>query len=130
MEKEKILIIEDDEDTKLYLKYFIGKKFYVYLYNSSDFYYKFNESVNYDLIILDLSIKNKIEGEQVIKKIKSSENLRKISLICISAQTSLEEKENVIALGADEFMLKPVANEKLMEAILTHLYKAAKANHK
>ena len=130
MEKEKILIIEDDEDTRLYLTYFIGKKFYIHLYNSSDFYYKFNESVNYDLIILDLSIKNKIEGEQIIKKIKSSESFRKIPLICISAQTSLEEKENILALGADEFMLKPVANEKLMKAILAHLYKAAKTNHK
>lgn len=117
MEEEKIIIIEDDEDTKLYLKFFIGKKFQIDLFTSDEFYSKHNESSFGDLIILDLSIKNKIDGEQIITKIRSSVLYKSIPLICISAQRSEQERGKVIALGADEFLLKPVANDKLLKVI-------------
>ena len=130
MENENILIIEDDEDTGLYLKFFIGKKFQIYLFSSTDFYFKYNDSIGCSLIILDLSIRNKIDGEQIIKKIKSFKELKNLPLICISAQTSAQEKERTMSLGADEFLLKPVTNEKLMKVITNLLARTEKADLK
>ena len=115
--EEKIIIIEDDEDTRLYFKFFIGNKFQVDLFTSSEFYSMPYESSFGDLIILDLSIKNKINGELMITKIRNSVLYKSIPLVCISAQRSEQEKGKLIALGADEFLLKPVANDKLLKVI-------------
>ncbi len=117
MENEKILIIEDDEDTRMYLKFFIGKKFQINIYSTREFYSGGNIQVPVNLIIFDISIKNKVSGEQVIKKIKANNRLNHLPLVCLSALTSDQEREKILALGANEFLIKPIANDKLLEVI-------------
>ncbi len=121
MEKEKILIIEDDEDTRMYLEFFIGKSFQIFIYNSSDFFNKFNDSLSCDLIVLDVSIKNQVNSDVLIKKIKTSRSLKNLPLICLSAQTSEHVRERALELGADEFLIKPVANNKLLKILEEYL---------
>ena len=80
--------------------------------------YKQVESFQPDLIVLDVLLSG-VDGRDICKKLKTSENLKDILIIMFSGHPGAQK--NVWEFGADDFMPKPFQSAKLLERIEAHL---------
>src|SRR6516164_9404067 len=72
------------------------------------------------LILLDVRMPG-IDGFEVCRRIKASEETRDVPLMFISAATAVEERVAGLALGAVDFINKPFQREELLARVRTHL---------
>ncbi|WP_320044435.1 response regulator [uncultured Desulfobacter sp.] len=66
-----------------------------------------------DIILLDLMMPG-IDGFEVTKILKANEKTKSIPIIHITALDSHEDKAKALAVGADEFLNKPINTKELM----------------
>jgi CheY-like chemotaxis protein len=70
------------------------------------------------LILLDLKLP-KINGLQVLEKLKQNEQTRSIPVIVLSSSNEISDIENSYRLGANSFITKPVNFEAYEQVITT-----------
>ncbi len=101
----KLLLVEDEEDLSAMLKKGLRKKGYAVdtAYDGGEALYMY-EVNEYDLIILDLNIPV-IDGLEVLKRIRSSDNRMKV--LILSARGSIAQRVEGLNLGANDYMVKP-----------------------
>ena len=68
------------------------------------------------LIMLDLNLPG-LDGREVLRRLKGSDNLRAIPVLVLSSTTSTIDIHRVYADGANAFMRKPISFETLTEMI-------------
>lgn len=68
-----------------------------------------------DLILLDLLLPG-MHGEEVCKKLKCDDRLKKIPIILFTASSS-DILEVAKEIGADDYIMKPFAPEELLDKI-------------
>jgi len=68
------------------------------------------------LILLDIRMP-KVDGTQVLKKIKENKDLRKIPVIMLTTTDDPREVERCHELGCNSYIVKPVDYEKFADAI-------------
>jgi CheY-like chemotaxis protein len=78
----------------------------------------FTKQSSPDIIVLDIAMPGGT-GRQALTNIKSNSKTRGIPVIVVSGSIDEKEEEEVLALGAVEFIRKPVEPEHL-EARLRH----------
>ena len=72
------------------------------------------------LILLDVRMPG-IDGFEVCRRLKASEETRNIPLMFISAASDVEERVAGLALGAVDYITKPFQREELLARVRTHL---------
>ena len=65
------------------------------------------------VILLDLELPN-VDGHTVCRLLKADPTLASIPVVFLSAKTALEARVTGLALGADDFLVKPVDSRELM----------------
>ena len=73
-----------------------------------------------DLIITDINMPD-INGLELISYVKNNPNYQDIPLFIISTESSDKDLEKGLALGANEYLVKPFDPLKLQELISTYL---------
>ncbi len=73
-----------------------------------------------DLIITDINMPD-INGLELISYVRNNPNYRSIPLFIISTESSEKDLERGIALGADEYLVKPFNPERLLGLIRRYL---------
>jgi len=73
-----------------------------------------------DLILLDLRMPG-MDGFEVCRRIKESEEGRRIPVIFLSATREIEEWVEGLELGAVDFISKPFRREELLARVRTHV---------
>jgi two-component system, chemotaxis family, chemotaxis protein CheY len=71
---------------------------------------------SYDLVITDINMPD-INGLEIVRFIRSSDRHKATPVILISTQTSDKDRDRGLALGADEFLAKPLEAESLAGAV-------------
>lgn len=126
----KVLIIEDDEDHYLlFRKAFIEAAAPTTLSRMSDgeeFWQLINrlgedrpyetQKMMPDLIILDLNLP-KMDGRELLDKIKKHPQVRKTPVIIWSTSNEPEDVETSYAKGANSYVCKPQSYKKYVEAV-------------
>ncbi len=72
-----------------------------------------------DLIITDINMPD-INGLELVSFVRGSENYRHIPLFIISTEGSDRDREKGLALGANEYLVKPFDPARLQELILQY----------
>ena len=67
----------------------------------------------YSLILLDLMLPG-IMGEELIEQIREASE---VPILVLSAKSSLEDRVNVLELGADDYLTKPFQREEVIARI-------------
>lgn len=113
--KNKILIIDDDDDILEALKILLTKSGYEVMV-CKDGSLTSEKAIQFspDLIILDVLLSG-VDGLNICKILKSDKNLQKIPLIMFSAHPTAEAQARTC--GADGFIAKPFTAQKLLEEI-------------
>lgn len=116
--KEHILVVEDDVDINNLISKTLEKQQYkiTQAFSGSEALLQLSIS-EYSLILLDLMLPG-ISGEEIIKKIR---NEKEMPIIVISAKTSLNDKVNVLNIGADDYITKPFESEEIIARVNSNL---------
>ncbi|HOV15699.1 MAG TPA: response regulator, partial [Spirochaetota bacterium] len=69
-----------------------------------------------DIVLLDI-VMPEMSGIDVIKKLRSSEEYKTLKIIVITASVLDDDKDNVLAIGADAFVRKPFKQNMILEEI-------------
>ncbi len=115
--KQKILIVDDDPPVQKLLGKVLSRKGYDLAYASDGFeagikIVKFKPH----MVILDLFMP-KMDGFEVCQQLKKSHDTSAIKIIAISGHKTKENKERILSCGADRFFLKPLDINVLMNEI-------------
>jgi len=134
----KILLVEDLEEHALIIKNILeesdlknriwvcqdGEEALDFLYNRGDYASK-EEYPKPDVVLLDLRLP-KLDGVEVLKQIKSEENLKDIPVIVLTTSKRAEDILDTYEEGAKSYILKSAfivqktgKMENLLEAILS-----------
>lgn len=112
----KIFIVEDDRVLQLMLKKMIerlGHEILGTAISGSEAIEKI-QSLSPDLVLMDIQLKDDIDGIQVVEHIKSEQN---IQVIYITGNSDQKYKERAKRFGYTDYLIKPLSFEVLTESI-------------
>ena len=117
----KILIVEDDEKLAKILKIQLEHRGFQVenAYTGLEAVEKAENSKDIDLILLDLGLPD-IEGNRVCKTISSAVH---VPIIVVSARSHIEDKVELLTIGAVDYVTKPYDILELEARIKIHLKK-------
>ncbi len=115
--KEKILIVEDDNDIIKMLEYNLNKEGFKILSsrNGEDALDAAKKEYP-DLIILDLMLPG-MDGFEVCKALRNNSKTAAISIIMLTAKSQESDKVIGLELGADDYITKPFSPKELIARI-------------
>ena len=117
---KKILIVEDDFSSRLYLNKILEKSGAVLL-NATDGregYELFMKNDPLDLILMDIQLPV-IDGYNCTRLIR--ETGRKVVIIAQTAYGLTGDKEKMIASGFDDYLIKPISQSQLLDKLNEYL---------
>lgn len=119
----KILVVDDDQDINRLISTILKKKGHdvTSAYSGTEAELLINMNT-YDLVILDLMLPG-LTGEEVIERLRKVSN---IPVIVLSAKGAMEDKVEVLNLGADDYITKPFENEEIIARVNSQLRRYTK----
>ena len=125
--KQKILIVDDDNNIAELISLYLTKECYeCRIVNDGEEALKEVETFQPNLVLLDLMLPG-IDGYQVCREIRHKSNL---PIIMISAKGEVFDKVLGLELGADDYIIKPFDSKELVarvKAVLRRFQPAAPA---
>jgi len=120
--KDKVLIVDDDNSICLLLKNFFEiKGLKVETVDNGYFALKKIKEFKPDLIILDIMMP-RMDGYEVCSKIRDMEDeSAKTPIIIMSALNNLENVKKAIAYGANDYIIKPIKLDLILNKIQKYL---------
>jgi two-component system cell cycle response regulator DivK len=114
----KVLYIEDNDDNVYMLKMrleLLGD-FEVITAENGEKGCEMTAAEHPDIILMDLEMPV-VDGWEATRRLKSNAETREIPIIALSAHALAGEREKAIAAGCDEFDVKPVEFDRLLDKI-------------
>lgn len=109
---ERILVIEDDDEIRLYLEETLSSTYKVIGERDGSTGLQKALSDMPDLIISDIVMPG-LNGLQIVKKLKNNPNTTHIPIILITSKSDISEKIEGLEYGADAYMTKPFNIDEL-----------------
>ncbi len=114
MEKQRILIVEDDKHIAKLIKYNLEKAGYeATVVGSGEEAFAALEKERPDLIILDIMLPGR-DGFEVCREIKQEDNLKNIPIVMLTARAEEVDRIVGLELGADDYVIKPFSLRELI----------------
>ncbi|MDR2804976.1 MAG: response regulator [Dysgonamonadaceae bacterium] len=125
----KVLLVEDDEEIRMFLEDQLGKSFTVI--TAQDGLEGFNTAVKEqpDLIVCDVMMPE-MDGFEVTKKLKTEFESSHIPIILLTAHASMKHQIEGIEAGADAYIVKPFSMKFLTTRIIKMIEQREKLRHK
>lgn len=119
----KLLIVDDDTLSLEYMKYVLSKKYEVHTAAGVKPFYDLINAIKFDLIIMDVSLKDTKNGFDLTKELKADEKYSRVPVFILTAFSSQKDQQNASAVGANKFLTKPANVHQLINLIESELQK-------
>lgn len=116
--KPRLLVVEDDYENQKFLEIFLKRKFDIKICDSSETFYNLLEQNDFDIILMDISLRGKKDGLQLTKELREKKKYKSVPVVALSAHAFQKDKENAYQAGVDMFLTKPIQNEVLMDTLV------------
>ncbi len=117
MDKNKILVVEDEKDTLFILDKLLSKNNYqVFTATNGKEALDLMDKLVPEVIIADWTMPV-MDGLELCNVVKKNEKLKHIYFIILTARASLKDRVAGLDIGADDFLVKPVQNQELLARI-------------
>lgn len=121
----KILVIDDDKNTRFFLKEILElKKFEVTCALDGEHALRIIDNEQFDLIIVDIMMPN-MNGYEFTSELRKFDS--ELPILMISAKQLAEDRKKGFVAGIDDYMTKPLDSEELLLHI-NALLRRAKIN--
>jgi DNA-binding response OmpR family regulator len=118
---KSILVVDDEPNILLSLEFLMQQEGYeVRTATNGDEALLAVEEKQPDLILLDIMMP-KIDGFEVCQKIRSNPKWKDIRIVILTAKGREVDQEKGLALGADDYVIKPFATKQLVKKVKTVL---------
>ena len=114
--RRKVLIVDDDEELVELLVDVFAKdgRFEIRTANNGFDAGMFVKEFRPDIVILDVMLPD-INGKEVCQRVRSDSSLESVQIICISGMVEQDKVADLKVAGANDFMQKPFAVDRLLE---------------
>ncbi len=117
MEKDRILIVEDEKDTLFILTKLLEKNNYeVSSAKNGAEALEVIDEFKPKVIVADWTMPV-MDGIELCNRLKRDDKYKLIYYIILTARTSLKDRVKGLDVGADDFLLKPTENQELLARI-------------
>lgn len=117
MPKEKILVVDDEEDILKLLKYNLSREGYqVFCTTSGEKILNLVKTETPDLIVLDLMLPG-MDGLEVARRLKYNSDTRNVPIIMLTAKGEEADIVTGLELGADDYITKPFSPRILLARV-------------
>jgi two-component system alkaline phosphatase synthesis response regulator PhoP len=121
MSKERILVVDDEEDILELVRYNLAREgYHVTGALTGEDALKKARSETFDLILLDLMLPG-IDGLEVAKRLKSSSKTEQVPIVMLSAKGEEADIVTGLELGADDYITKPFSPRIMIARVRTAL---------
>ena len=124
--KAKILVIEDNADTRRFLNVMLSREFEVALADNGIEGIDLAKVFQPELIVLDV-VMPKLNGYDTCQKLKADPVTRHIPVIFLSGKNTTLEITYGLSMGADDYLPKPFDHKELLARIQSRLTRAKNA---
>lgn len=117
MASDKILIVEDEKDTRFILEKLLSKNNYdaVTATNGAEAL-ELLKTIQPKVILADWTMPV-MDGIELCNEVKKVEAFKTIYFIILTARASLKDRVTGLDVGADDFLIKPIENQELLARI-------------
>lgn len=117
MGKTKILVVDDSATNVVLLEAVLSEQGYeIYSAMSALEAFQILKKNKVDLILLDL-LMPKVSGFDFLKEVKRNNHLKEIPVIIVSALNDMANVKKTLALGAVDFVEKPIDIQQFVEKV-------------
>ena len=128
-EKAKILVLDDDAETLRSVEAVLRPLGYeVVLSENGEEALARIKQIQPKVILLDTFIP-KMDGFEVLRRVKEDKTTKTIPVIMMTARTEIEERLKALAAGADDFLIKPADAAELQTRVNSLLKVKAYNDH-
>ena len=115
--KEKILIVDDDRTYISQIAEILEREGYsVGFTTNPQMGYNMLESVQYDLIILDIHMPG-VSGLEVLKELKETKTTKLIPVLMSTGDSTKNSVHQALQFGADDYIVKPIDIDLLLDKV-------------
>ena len=108
-----IAIVEDNADNRLLLHALLADEHELREYEDGPSALAGIRLSPPDLILLDISLED-MDGVEVLGRLRADPATRGIPAIAITANVMLGDRERFLAVGFDDYITKPIVDERLL----------------
>ncbi|NNL77013.1 MAG: response regulator transcription factor [Desulfobacterales bacterium] len=121
MPKERILVVDDEEDILELVRYNLAREgYHITGALSGEEALKKARTEAFDLIVLDLMLPG-IDGLEVAKKLKANEKTQNVPIVMLTAKGEEADIVTGLELGADDYITKPFSPRVMIARVRTAL---------
>ena len=113
----KILVVEDDLITQEILSLYLMDYEYIEVAASGEEAIAKCMSVVFDIVLMDIRLKNGIDGVKTFKRIKEIDSYKDIPVLAITAYAMRGDKEYFLQEGFNGYLAKPFVKDTFIEFI-------------
>ena len=121
--KNKILVIEDNADTRRFLQVMLSREFEVSIAENGLAGIEKAKNEQPELIVLDVVMPT-LNGYDTCKELKNDSTTRHIPVIFLSGKNTTAEITYGLSMGADDYLPKPFDHKELLVRIKSRLNRA------
>jgi DNA-binding response OmpR family regulator len=118
--KFKILVIEDNEDTRRFLQQILSKEYDVLMADNAVLGIDYARNQNPDLILLDIMLPH-LSGLDACQLMKKDQRTAHIPVIFLSAKSRIADITSGLSIGADDYIPKPFDYKELLARVQARL---------
>lgn len=125
--KAKILVIEDNEDTRRFLQQVLGKEYEVLVADNAVLGIDYARNQAPDLILLDIMLPH-LSGLDACQLLKKDARTARIPIIFLSAKSKISDITSGLSIGADDYIPKPFDYKELLARVSARIRATADRN--
>lgn len=118
--QSKILIVDDAPSVLMLIRNILEPYYHTRIAPSGEEALDILENFKPDLILLDVTMTG-IDGYEVARRIRADKELAGVKVIMVSGRTTLKERLEGYAAGADDYIAKPFQEEELLAKVRVFL---------
>ncbi len=118
--RPNILVVDDAPENLMILESVLSKDYSLKLFNVSSEALEYAFANPPDLILLDVMMP-KTDGFEFCRRLKANQKFYDVPVIFITSQTDIENEERGFAVGASDFIHKPISAPIVSARVKTHI---------
>jgi len=119
--KPSVLVVEDHHQMRAFIIKCLEAKYQILAVQNGEEALDLLKKQKVDLILSDLMMP-KMDGYQLLKQLKTDQQTKFIPTIMLTARADMEDKLKALAIGVNEYMLKPFHPTELRIRIRNLIY--------
>ena len=114
---KRVAIVEDNPDNRLLVEAILEEEFELELFEDGAAAVMGIPGFAPDVILLDISLPG-MDGKEVLRRLRALPKTSAIPVVAFTAHAMYGDREDLLALGFDDYVSKPIVDEDvLLDAI-------------